>query len=382
MIAPDFAQLELGLDVPALPGMAEEDVLTPALIIDLDAFEDNLSRMRALCQTYGVRHRAHAKMHKSVDIARLQVERGNAVGLCCQKVSEAEVFVRAGFKDILISNEITDPVRIDRLARLARHARILVCVDDLANVAALARAARCQDVTIEVLVELDVGAGRCGVKTANGAMALAQAVASSPGLRFSGLQAYHGPAQHFRSFADRRAAIDQAIGKVRAILDDLAGLGLSCDIVGGAGTGTAALEAASGVYNELQSGSYAFLDASYATIEDENGRPSAMFRHALFLLSSVMSTAAEGRAICDAGLKSQTLESGLPKVWMRDFQVLGCNDEHLILADPQNQLKLNDKLRLIPGHCDPTCNLHDWYVCVRNGVVETLWPVSARGKSL
>ena len=293
------------------------------------------------------------------------------------------MFVRAGFADILISNEITDPVRIDRLAALAKQARIIVCVDDPANIAPLSAAAQRHKVTIEVLVELDVGARRCGMATPDAAVDLALRTADAAGLRFAGLQAYHGPAQHFRTLPERRAAIGAAIEKTRLVRDRLNALGLDCGIIGGAGTGTAPLEAASGVYNELQAGSYAFMDAAYGGIEDADGQSSTAFRHALFLLTSVMSVAAEGRAICDAGLKSQTLDSGLPAIWSRSYlSVLGCNDEHLILSDPGEVLAVNDKLRLVPGHCDPTCNLHDWYVGVRHGVVQTLWPISARGKSL
>lgn len=383
MIAPDLTRLELGFDVPALPGMAESDILTPALIIDLDAFEDNVERMRSLCASHSVRHRAHAKMHRSVDVAKYQIENGNAVGICCQKVSEAEVFVRAGFTDVMISNEVTDPARIDRLAKLARRARILVCVDDFANLDALSRSAQDHDVIIEALAELDVGAGRCGVKTSRNAIDLGCAIAATPGLHFAGIQAYHGPAQHLIKYAERHAAIARAVETVKAACLGLQARGLSCDIIAGAGTGTAQFEAASGVYNEVQAGSYAFMDASYGAIEDVDGRTSTSFRHALFVLTSVMSVVEPGRAVCDAGLKSQSLDSGLPKVWGHEtLVVLSCNDEHLMIADPDSTLKCNQRLRLIPGHCDPTCNLHDWYVCVRNGVVETLWPVSARGKSI
>lgn len=383
MIAPDFTQLELGIDISALPGMVESDILTPALIIDLDAFEDNVERMRALCAAHSVRHRAHAKMHRSVDVAKYQIEKGDAVGICCQKVSEAEVFVRAGFTDVMISNEVTDPARIDRLAKLPTRARILVCVDDFANLAALSRSAQDHQVTIEALVELDVGAGRCGAKTSDDAIELGCAIAATPGLHFAGIQAYHGPAQHLIKYTERHAAIAPAVEIVEAACLGLKARGLSCEIVAGAGTGTAQIEAASGIYNELQAGSYAFMDASYGAIEDEDGRATRAFRHALFVLTSVMSVAGPGRAVCDAGLKSQSLDSGLPTIWDRDdLAVLSCNDEHLMIEDPRNSLRLNDRLRLVPGHCDPTCNLHDWYVCVRDGMVETLWPVSARGKSI
>lgn len=379
----NLSSFELGYDIPALPGMRQEDIYTPALIIDLDAFEDNIERLRAFCAQHNVRHRAHAKMHRSVDVARFQIERGGACGICCQKVSEAEVFARAGITDILISNQVTRKEQLERLARLAKTSRILVCADDAENIGAIAAAAAAQGVAIEVLVEIDVGAGRCGVQPGASALALAQAVTAQPALRFSGLQAYHGPAQHYRTYEQRKAAIDEAIGLTKATVDLLAKHDLHCDIVAGAGTGTFMFEGVSGVYNELQAGSYAFMDASYAAILDKNGSRNDEFRFALQLQTTVMSKTMDGQAVCDAGLKSQTTESGLPLVWSHpDVTTVTVNDEHAVLSDPGNTLAINDTVRLIASHCDPTCNLHDWYVGVRDGVVETLWPVSARGKSL
>ncbi|MEL7089768.1 MAG: DSD1 family PLP-dependent enzyme, partial [Planctomycetota bacterium] len=157
--------------------------------------------------------------------------------------------------------------------------------------------------------------------------------------------------------------------------------GLTCEIVGGAGTGSFMFEGASGLYNELQCGSYAFMDADYSRIEGANGHPTSEFENALFLLTSIMSTAIPGQAVCDAGLKAQSVDSGLPVVFGRDdVAYKGASDEHGQLDDPGGVLAINQRLRLIPGHCDPTVNCHDWLVGVRSGVVETLWPVSARGK--
>jgi 3-hydroxy-D-aspartate aldolase len=158
--------------------------------------------------------------------------------------------------------------------------------------------------------------------------------------------------------------------------------GLECDIVGGGGTGSYYFEGSSGVYNELQCGSYAFMDADYQTIHDEDGNKISEFENSLFILTSVMSHTKVDKAICDAGLKVQSVDSGLPYIFGRDdVEYIKCSDEHGVIADPHNVLKINDKLKLVPGHCDPTCNVHDYYVGVRNGKVETLWPVSARGKA-
>ena len=162
-----FAGLEVGYDVPAIPGMSEEEIQTPCLILDLDALERNIRKMGDYARAHNMHHRAHGKMHKSVDVLRLQQELGGAIGVCCQKVSEAEVFARAGIKDVLVSNQVRDRAKIDRLARLPRYgARITVCIDDLANVTDLSAAAQKHGTTVECLVEVDCGAGRCGVNTA------------------------------------------------------------------------------------------------------------------------------------------------------------------------------------------------------------------------
>lgn len=374
--------LDVGLDVPAEIGMALEDVSTPALIIDLDALERNVRRMGEFARGMGVRHRAHAKTHKSVDIARLQMDLGGACGICCQKVSEAEAIVAGGIEDVLVSNQVVDPSKIDRLARLAGKSRILVCVDDPGNVDNLSAAAVKHGVNLECLVEIDVGAGRCGVEWGQSTVDLAKKIKQAPALGFSGLQAYHGAAQHVYDFNERKAKIDIAIKQVSDTVAMLKAAGLECDIIGGAGTGTYKFESASRVYNELQCGSYIFMDADYQRVRDEQGKAISEFENSLFIWTSIMSHAKADMAVCDAGLKSQSVDSGLPRIYGRgDLEYINCSDEHGVIADPNGSLKLNDKLKLVPGHCDPTCNLHDWYVGVRNGKVECLWPVTARGKA-
>ena len=381
----DFAGLEVGYDIPALPGMDEADVQTPCLILDLDALERNVRKMGEYAQAHGMRLRSHGKMHKSVDVQKLQERLGGAVGVCCQKVSEAEVFARGGIGDILVSNQVRDPGKLDRLARLPGYgARITVCVDDAANVDELSAAAQRHGATLACLVEIDCGAGRCGVATAGEAVALAGAIEAAPSLEFAGIQAYQGAMQHLENYADRKARLDDAIALVRNVVEDLQAAGLSPGLVSGGGTGSYYFESASGVYNELQCGSYAFMDADYGRIRDEHGRriDQGEWEHALFVLTSVMSRAKPGQAVCDAGLKVLSLDSGLPVVHGRDdVAYVNASDEHGVIEDRHGALRINEKLRLVPGHCDPTCNLHDWYVGVRNGKVEVVWPVSARGKS-
>ena len=380
-----FEGLEVGYDIPALPGMAEADIQTPCLVLDLDALERNIKKMGDIAKAMGVRHRVHGKMHKSVDVAKLQESLGGSCGVCCQKVSEAEVFARGGIKDVLVSNQVRDPAKIDRLARLPKlGARTIVCVDEIANVADLSAAAMRHGTEIEVLVEIDCGAGRCGVKTTPDVVAIAQAVAAAAGLKFAGIQAYQGAMQHMDLYADRKAKIDIAVAQVADAVAGLRAVGLECDIVGGGGTGSYSFEGTSGVYNELQCGSYAFMDADYGRILDKDGKriDQGEWENALFLLTSVMSHAKADKAIVDAGLKAQSVDSGLPVVFGRtDVKYVKCSDEHGVIDDPAGVLKVNDKLRLVPGHCDPTCNVHDWYVGVRGGVVEVVWPVSARGKA-
>jgi 3-hydroxy-D-aspartate aldolase len=375
--------LEVGYDVPALPGMDEADIQTPCLVVDLDALERNITKMGQFAKEMGVRHRVHGKMHKSVDIAFLQEKLGDSCGVCCQKVSEAEVFARGGIKDVLVSNQVREPAKIDRLARLPKlGARTLVCVDDLENVAELAAAVNKHDTQIECLVEIDCGAGRCGVSEGQPVVDIAKAIAATPGLTFSGIQAYQGAMQHMESYQERKEKIDIAVGMVARTIEMLKAEGLECDIVGGGGTGSYYFEGNSGVFNELQCGSYAFMDADYQRIHDEKGERISEFENSLFILTSVMSHTKADKAICDAGLKAQSVDSGLPYIFGRDdVEYIKCSDEHGVISDANGALKINEKLKLVPGHCDPTCNVHDYYVGVRNGKVETLWPVSARGKA-
>ncbi|WP_439143446.1 3-hydroxy-D-aspartate aldolase BhcC [Planktotalea sp.] len=381
----NFDTLEVGYDVPAIPGMDEADIQTPALVLDLDALERNIKKMGDYAKAHGMRHRVHGKMHKSVDVAKLQESLGGACGVCCQKVSEAEVFARGGIKDVMVSNQVTDLAKIDRLARMPKHgARVLCCVDDPANVANLSAAAVKHGTQIEALVEIDCGAGRCGVTTTEAVVKIAKMIDAADGLKFAGIQAYQGAMQHLDSYEERSSKTGVAIGMVEDALAGLKAEGLECDIVGGGGTGSYYFESNSGAFNELQCGSYAFMDADYGRILDKDGKriDEGEWENALFILTTVMSHSKADKAIVDAGLKAQSVDSGLPTIFGRDdVTYMKCSDEHGVVGDPDGVLKVNDKLKLVPGHCDPTCNVHDWYVGVRGGKVEVVWPVSARGKA-
>jgi 3-hydroxy-D-aspartate aldolase len=366
---------------PAEPGSALETLETPVLVIDAEALERNLTRMASYARNSGVRLRAHAKSHKSPDIARRQIELG-AVGLCCQTLREAEAMVEAGIHDVLVSNQVITPGKIDRLARLARRGRIAVCVDDAANVVDLSTAALAHGVTLGVLVEIEVGTHRCGVSPGAPALALARVIARSPGLRFDGLHAYHGRAQHLREYRERHAASSRAIALARETRDLLVSSGIPCPVVTGAGTGTFAIEAASGVYTELQAGTYVFMDASYSRNLTADGTPFAEFDQSLFVLTTVISHVSRDAAVVDAGLKAIGVDAGMPVVAeLEGARYAGASDEHGVidLANCSRRLRLGQRLKLIPGNCDPTVNLYDNFIVVRDERVEAQWPIVARG---
>jgi 3-hydroxy-D-aspartate aldolase len=366
---------------PAEIGIPLDEVDTPALIVDLDAFERNLQRLPERIAGTGVRLRPHAKTHKCPVIALQQVARG-AIGVCVQKVGEAEAMVHGGVPDVLVTNEIVGRQKLRRLMALAPLARIGVCADDPGQIEALEAAAAEAGVTMPVYVEVNMGGNRCGVEPGEPALALAREVMAKPHLAFAGLQAYHGSAQHLRGWDERRAAIAQAADKAGYTRDLLERHGVACPVVTGAGTGTFEFEAASHVYTELQCGSYIFMDADYGRNLDPDGAPTRAFEPSLFVWATVMSRPTEERAIVDAGLKALAFDSGPPAVWDEPAAIYErASDEHgrLAVTGATNRLRIGDKIRLVPGHCDPTVNLYDWYVGIRSGRVAAIWPITARG---
>lgn len=376
-----------GIAVPpvAKVGDALAQIATPSLVLDLDAFDANIERMASAAAARGVAVRPHAKAHKSTSIARAQMAAG-AVGVCCQKVTEAIPFVNAGIGNIHISNEFVGEARVALAVAMAARVTLSVCVDDVRQVAPLGMAAKRAGVRIAVLPEVDVGQGRCGVDSTDAVAELVDAIDHYEGLRFGGLQAYHGSAQHIASWDLRRDTARQAADKAAAYVRFLEARGITCPVVTGGGTGTAEFDIESGVYTEIQPGSYAFLDGHYGSLE---WRDDWRFRHGLFLASTVMSTARPGVIVCDAGLKSVATDSGLPRFWLS--QQAGkphyrtASDEHGVLelasATEDSMPWLGETILLVPGHCDPTVNLYDRYVAVRHGRVEALWAIEARGLS-
>jgi 3-hydroxy-D-aspartate aldolase len=341
------------------------DVETPALMLDLDAFERNLAHMARTAAAANIRLRPHAKSHKCAEIARRQMALG-AVGVCCQKVSEAEALIDGGVTDVLVSNEVVDPPKLRRLAALAERATVAVCVDDERVVPLL-------PTPLDVLVEIDVGGNRCGIAPGEPALRLAERIANTPNLRFGGLHAYQGAAQHIRSPVDRANAAARAAHAAAHTADLLRAHGIPCNLITGGGSGTYQFDITSGVYTEIQPGSYIFMDADYA--RNESPPP---FEHSLFVYTQVMSAPGHGYVVVDAGLKASAVDSGMPTVdGCPMVSYTRASDEHGVLTG--GTFRLRDKLRLVPGHCDPTVNLYDYYVAIRDGRVEAIWPVDARG---
>jgi D-serine deaminase-like pyridoxal phosphate-dependent protein len=380
-----------------LVGQSVNAIDTPGLVVDLDAMKRNLGRMAEFARKHGVRWRPHAKMHKSVALAKLQMHAG-AVGVCVQKTSEAEAMVAGGIYDVYISNEVIAGWKLARVAALAHRVaaeggKLAIAVDSAEGVGRLATAmndARAQHGTsamIDVFVEIDVGQGRCGVPPGRAAVALVHEIRKHPALRFAGLQAYQGKAQHMRGAQQRREAIAIAADDVRYTRKLIEDDGVPVGLVTGAGTGSMVCEAVSGAFGELQAGSFLFMDADYAGNERDPAQPN--FEHALFVKTQVISSR-EDHAVCDAGHKSHAIDAGLPKVHAFDaeseLEYFNGGDEHGILrpAGAGNRVPaIGRMLWLIPGHCDPTVNLHDFMIGVtgglRSGTVERIIRVDARG---
>ena len=380
-----------------LIGYSVNAIDTPALVVDLDMMERNLRTMAAFAAQHQVMLRPHAKMHKSAELAKLQMAAG-AVGVCVQKTSEAEALVAGGIHNIFISNEVIAPLKLARVATLTRTlaplgGKLAICVDSIEGIRRLAigmnegRLSSGIASSIDVFIEINVGHHRCGVEPGLPAVALAIEIRKHPALNFAGLQAYHGKAQHMRSASERQGAILSAIKAVRHTRELIEDEGIKVGLVTGAGTGTAPLEAASKLYGELQAGSYLFMDADYAANELAVGQPR--FKHALFVKTQVISVHPQ-HVVCDAGHKSHAIDSGLPKVHAfsnrseLEYSIGG--DEHGILKPAAGSTRLpslGSMLWLIPGHCDPTVNLHNVMIGVRGGllkgVVERIINIDARG---
>jgi D-serine deaminase-like pyridoxal phosphate-dependent protein len=357
---------------------------TPALLLDLDALERNIATMAAQAKKARINLRPHSKGAKSIEIARRQVAAG-AIGICCATLGEAEVIAGGGIENVLITSPVVTPAMIDRLIALNSRAEgLMVVADNPVNVDALAAASAKSGQRLSVIVEFDVGQGRTGTISTEAAVALARKIKAASHLRYAGVQAYYGHLQHIPAYADRRAAAEAQMARLRVLLDRLKAESLVPEIVTGGGTGTFGIDAAGGVYTEIQAGSYPFMDREYLEIDMAADRTSP-FKASLFVQASVVSANREGFVVVNAGYKSFATEGGMPVVvspQLADASYRLMGDEHGgIQYDPKSGiLKLGDAVEFLTPHCDPTINLYDRYHCVRGDTLIDIWPVDARGR--
>jgi D-serine deaminase-like pyridoxal phosphate-dependent protein len=353
-------------------GQSLDQLDSPQVLIDLDVVDANVRRLLGACRARGVAVRGHFKSLKCAGLARYLVAQGVA-SFCCAKLCEAEVLADAGLTDLFIANQIVGPIKLRRLAQLARRARVRVCVDDAANVTDLARAANEAGTTFEVLVEVDIGMGRCGVPPGGSALALARHIQASSGLRFVGLQGYDGHLQMLPDARERqakcRAGLDQLIA-TRGLIEQS---GLAVQVVTGAGTGTWEFAACCEGLMEIQPGSFVLMDCAYHAVRPE-------FACALSILTTVLSRRPR-RYILDAGSKAISRDFGTPIIKDRpDDRVVKLAEEHTIVDTDGPDVRVGERREVIPAHCCATMNLHRGCVAVRQGRVEALWPIEASGR--
>ncbi len=357
-----------------LPFSRELD--TPCLVIDLDALEANIRSMQSFFSDKTARLRPHFKTHKCLPIAHKQIAAG-AKGITAAKVSEAEVLAWGGIKDVLIANQIVGEAKIRRLVGLARHTSVTVAVDSADNARELAAAARAAGATLGVLVEVDIGMGRCGVKPGRDAVELARIVNSQRGLAFRGLQGYEGHLVLREPGAEKDRLTVEAIRLLARTKRAIENEGLCCEEISGGGTGTYRVAASEGVMTEIQAGSYATMDARYAKVTPE-------FAKALFVLVTIISRPKKGLAIGDAGLKSITSEFGMGEVeGVKGAAVDRLSEEHTLIRvkGEAEKLAVGDRILVTPSHGCTTINLYDKACGVRKGYVECSWRIDGRGKS-
>jgi len=351
------------------------EIDTPALLLDKPKLERNIKRMAEFVAAGPAKLRPHAKTHKCVEIAKLQLDAG-AVGITCAKVGEAEALADGGIPDILIANEIVGPLKIARLVKLARRCRVTVAVDDADNVRQLSEAAVAAGVTLGCYVEVNVGMDRCGVEPGEPATQLARLVEAAQGLSFDGLQAYEGHLQNVMPFAEREARAKLDMRKALSASQHIEAGGLKVGQISGCGTGTHTITGRLPWMTELQCGSYATMDAQYAAVG------GATYENALTVLATVISRPAPDKAIVDAGLKAITPEFGPPTVLVRGAEWVDFSEEHgvVTLAGPAQELRVGDKIALVPRHGCTTVNLYDHYQVIEDGAFAGTWKVAARGR--
>lgn len=364
-----------------LIGRPVTELPTPALLIDAVLLERNLAAMKQCIGAGRAAYRPHTKSHKSPLLAKMQIAHG-AQGVCCSKLGEAEVMAAGGVDDIHITTPVVGRDKARRLARLAAQGRVSVVSDNADNVFELAVAAVALGTTIDVLIEMDVGQGRCGVAGPEQALAIADAISRTKGLRLKGMQGYQGRLQSMVAFSERRDAVLIALDKLLVGARALRDHGFKVDVLTGGGTGSLAIDLEFGGLTELQPGSYVFMDSTYRCIGWNAAAAPTPFANALSVLASVVSHPLSDRAVLDVGWKAASSDSGPPVLKDSGLAIEFAGDEHsLVTGAAAYSLKIGGRMELIPSHCDTTVNLYDRYHVIRNGVVEAIWPVAARGRS-
>jgi D-serine deaminase-like pyridoxal phosphate-dependent protein len=358
-------------------GADKSEIDTPALLIDLDVMEGNIEEMARFFRSVPAGLRPHEKTHKCPIIAHKQIEAG-AIGITCAKLGEAEVMVEAGIRDVLVANQVVGEPKVTRLVNLAKHSDIIVAVDSAGNVRHLADSAKAKGVRLNVLIEVDIGNNRCGTAPGKPTLDLAMEVASHPSLNLRGLLGYEGFCQNIRSLEERREKAHGAMSKLISAKDILEDAGFGMEIVSAGGTGTHMITGKYPGVTEVEAGSYVFMDATYSKVEGLEG-----FGNALTVLTTVISLPRPGVAICDAGLKAVTTEFGLPPVvGLMGVDYERASEEHgRLKVEPDSKIKAGDKIELLVTHCCTNTNLYDSFHCIRDGSLEAVWKISARGKS-
>ena len=357
---------------------------TPALVIDLDGFERNVARMVEHARKSGIGLRPHAKTHKSVEIARRQIAAG-ANGICCAKLGEAEALGAGGIESILVTSPIVSDAGIARVVALNARMRELLVVCDNAGVATrLDTAAQAGGKTLKVLVDIDPGMSRTGIRAADAPALVAQVVAAR-GLEYVGLQCYAGNVQHMESPNERRSQSLQALKELGELRDRLAKAGHAPKILSGGGTGTFDIDPDARVLTELQVGSYIFMDKQYNDVWEKPG-DRVPFETSLYVQTTVISANRAGLATTDAGFKSFATDAGPPLLAAgapTGAAYFFFGDEQGGIAYPREgvSLKPGEYVTCVVPHCDPTVNLYDIYHCVRGDTLEAIWPIDGRGRS-
>ena len=358
------------------------DIPTPALVLDLDAVDDNIRKMASHLKARNKAFRPHGKTHKCPDIARALIGAG-AVGICAARLSEAEVFADHGIRGLLITTAVIGRDKIARAVALARKAPdTMFVVDDPQNVRDLNDAAQ-GGPPLRLLIDLFFG--RTGIEPGEPAVKLATLIESLPHVTFEGLQSYDGQAAHTAPFSARQARTNGNMARAVATRDAIEAAGIRCGMITGGSTGTYRVDSENPGMTELQPGSFIFMDMEYGKIGSPDGGPDYRdFQNALTVITTVISTP-PGFAIVDGGYKAFSTDRPFTPqpVDLPGVEYGWAGDEHgrLDLARAERQVKLGDRIAFIPPHCDPTVNLYDLIYGVRGDRIEAIWPISARGKS-